>query len=139
MSFTAPSIKETILATTTSIAATLGASEESVKYVKLRMGTLLDTVETRVTGVPQVKDVEQMWFDAFAFKVQHEELHRRMFAQEAIARGVEHMPGDRYKVETEKLNRLKEQQAAALAAYEAAVAKATEAQAKIEQAGKVKP
>jgi len=169
------SIKETIVDTTTRVLTTLGASEESAKYIKERMGNLLDQVETRVTGVPQVKDVEQLWFTAYTLKLAHDDCSKRKFAQEAITRGVEHMPGDRFvticrnasltflqhhkllllnkqltvqsyscvrgvdnrfTTETTKLNAIRRDEAEALAAYNAAVEKASAAQAKIEAAKK---
>jgi hypothetical protein len=152
--------KDTIVDGSTRVLATLGASEESTLYVKQRMGTLLDTVETRfvgdalrpaataasycwprppprlltrgllrrITGVPQVKDVELLWFEAFKLKKTHDEASKHKFAQEAITRGVEFMPGDRFTLETDKLNKLKREEAEALARYNVAVEKATEAQ-----------
>jgi hypothetical protein len=132
----ASTLKETILETSSRVLTTLGASEESTRYIKERMGTLLDTVETRITGVPQIKDVEQLWYEAYKLKLVHDEAAKRKFQQEAMTRGVEHMPGNRFTVESEKLAQFKAAEVDALGAYNAAVDKASVAQAKIEQARK---
>ena len=50
--------KETLVSTSGSVLGRIGVSAESVAYVKKRMGDLLDSVETRMTGVPQSERAE---------------------------------------------------------------------------------
>lgn len=123
--------KERVVETSARVLDTVGVSKESTAYVKTRMGALLDAVETRITGVPQVKDVEAMWYEAFALSVKQDELKRRLFAQEAITEGFRHGDEARFAEESGKLERLKQLLAEAHEAHGAAVAKAQAAQDKV--------
>jgi hypothetical protein len=46
--------KETLTSNTEKLLTTVGVSKESTDYVRKQLGDLLDQVETKITGVPQV-------------------------------------------------------------------------------------
>jgi UDP-N-acetylglucosamine enolpyruvyl transferase len=119
--------KETITSGTEKVLSSVGVSKESTDYVRKQLGELLDQVETKITGVPQIKDVEAMWYEAYALNVKQEELKKRLFSQESIANAYKGDP-ERYAQEIAKVNKLKSLISETHEAHVAIVKKATDAQ-----------
>lgn len=125
------SFREKLVDSTSSLLTTIGVSKESAAYVTEKLGSLLETAEVYVTGVPTVKEVEKLWFETYEKKSRYEVVHRKVFTHESIYSGLKGTGTEREKHEKETLDRLKGEEAAAKRVFDEAAAKANEAQDKI--------